>query len=158
VTSKLLIEKGKQASMDSCLAAMAAAANHVTPCGDELVNVGLKRKREHVDSDDLDGCAPTSCSRGLISPTLLPPAANGMSASAAPLILHAAGMIQQSHFDAPACGGPVSAQPDANAVKGLWTREEDAQLIDCVQKHGATRWSLVASHLVARTGKQCRER
>merc|ERR1711964_645367 len=28
----------------------------------------------------------------------------------------------------------------------------------CVQQYGATRWSLVASHLVGRTGKQCRER
>jgi hypothetical protein len=43
-------------------------------------------------------------------------------------------------------------------IKGPWTREEDDMLIQMVQTYGTKRWSLVASHLKGRTGKQCRER
>ena len=43
-------------------------------------------------------------------------------------------------------------------VKGPWTREEDDMLVQMVQAYGTKRWSLVASNLKGRTGKQCRER
>jgi hypothetical protein len=43
-------------------------------------------------------------------------------------------------------------------VKGPWTAEEDRKVVELVKKHGAKKWSLIASHLPGRIGKQCRER
>ncbi len=39
-----------------------------------------------------------------------------------------------------------------------WTDEEDKTVRSLVETHGTKCWSLIASHLTARTGKQCRER
>jgi len=43
-------------------------------------------------------------------------------------------------------------------VKGPWTPEEDAKVVDLVNTHGAKKWSLIANCLPGRIGKQCRER
>lgn len=43
-------------------------------------------------------------------------------------------------------------------VKGPWTKEEDEMIIELVKKYGAKKWSIVASNLKGRIGKQCRER
>jgi hypothetical protein len=43
-------------------------------------------------------------------------------------------------------------------VKGPWTNEEDALVVAMVQRYGLKKWSLIASHLKGRLGKQCRER
>eukprot|EP00520_Triparma_pacifica_P009549 CAMPEP_0118639040 /NCGR_PEP_ID=MMETSP0785-20121206/4014_1 /TAXON_ID=91992 /ORGANISM="Bolidomonas pacifica, Strain CCMP 1866" /LENGTH=742 /DNA_ID=CAMNT_0006530347 /DNA_START=68 /DNA_END=2293 /DNA_ORIENTATION=+ len=43
-------------------------------------------------------------------------------------------------------------------VKGPWTAEEDQKVVELVNKLGAKKWSLIASHLPGRIGKQCRER
>eukprot|EP00029_Vermamoeba_vermiformis_P001149 TRINITY_DN11317_c0_g1_i1.p1 TRINITY_DN11317_c0_g1~~TRINITY_DN11317_c0_g1_i1.p1 ORF type:complete len:607 (-),score=174.81 TRINITY_DN11317_c0_g1_i1:139-1959(-) len=43
-------------------------------------------------------------------------------------------------------------------VKGPWTKEEDELVVTLVKQHGAQKWSLIASHLKGRIGKQCRER
>lgn len=43
-------------------------------------------------------------------------------------------------------------------VKGAWTEDEDKRLVQLVQEHGARRWSFIASQLIGRNGKQCRER
>ncbi|XP_065175672.1 myb protein-like [Sycon ciliatum] len=43
-------------------------------------------------------------------------------------------------------------------VKGAWTKEEDEIVSQLVQEHGARKWSLIASYLKGRIGKQCRER
>eukprot|EP00051_Salpingoeca_urceolata_P002163 m.47757 g.47757 ORF g.47757 m.47757 type:complete len:667 (+) comp11944_c0_seq1:418-2418(+) len=43
-------------------------------------------------------------------------------------------------------------------VKGPWTKEEDDKVIELVAKFGPKRWSVIASHLKGRIGKQCRER
>ena len=43
-------------------------------------------------------------------------------------------------------------------VKGLWTKEEDAALLNLVKELKPKRWSLIASRLEGRNGKQCRER
>lgn len=43
-------------------------------------------------------------------------------------------------------------------VKGSWTPEEDQRIIELVAKYGAKKWSLIASELQGRIGKQCRER
>merc|ERR1712032_1258114 len=44
-------------------------------------------------------------------------------------------------------------------VKRPWTSDEDAKLVEAVQKYGACRWSLIATELGnGRIGKQCRER
>lgn len=43
-------------------------------------------------------------------------------------------------------------------TKGPWTEEEDHKVVELVRQHGAKRWSLIASQLPGRIGKQCRER
>ena len=44
------------------------------------------------------------------------------------------------------------------SAKRAWTEDEDKMLMETVEKFGAQRWSVIASHLVGRVGKQCRER
>ena len=43
-------------------------------------------------------------------------------------------------------------------VKGPWTAEEDATVERLVAELGAKKWSVIATHLPGRIGKQCRER
>lgn len=43
-------------------------------------------------------------------------------------------------------------------VKGPWTAEEDLLVIQLVARYGLKKWSMIASHLKGRLGKQCRER
>ena len=43
-------------------------------------------------------------------------------------------------------------------IKGPWTAEEDRKVVELVKKHGAKKWSLIATSLPGRIGKQCRER
>eukprot|EP00743_Colponemidia_sp_Colp-15_P008269 GILK01008976.1.p1 GENE.GILK01008976.1~~GILK01008976.1.p1 ORF type:complete len:474 (-),score=51.92 GILK01008976.1:80-1468(-) len=43
-------------------------------------------------------------------------------------------------------------------VKGPWTAEEDKHVVELVQKYGVKKWSVIASFLPGRIGKQCRER
>ena len=43
-------------------------------------------------------------------------------------------------------------------VKGPWTADEDRKVVELVKKYGAKKWSLIASNLPGRIGKQCRER
>ncbi|KAL3939829.1 MAG: hypothetical protein SGARI_001226 [Bacillariaceae sp.] len=43
-------------------------------------------------------------------------------------------------------------------IKGPWTAEEDRKVVELVKKYGAKKWSLIASNLPGRIGKQCRER
>lgn len=47
---------------------------------------------------------------------------------------------------------------DPSLIKGAWTREEDDLVVRLVHRYGAKKWSLIASHLKGRIGKQCRER
>ena len=54
--------------------------------------------------------------------------------------------------DAAVAGGKV-----VNS-KRAWAESEDQLLLETVGKLGAQRWSLIASHLPGRVGKQCRER
>lgn len=42
--------------------------------------------------------------------------------------------------------------------KGPWTEEEDKKVIDLVKRYGPKKWTLIATHLEGRIGKQCRER
>jgi hypothetical protein len=48
--------------------------------------------------------------------------------------------------------------PDVLRIKGRWTPEEDAKLIELVKKYGTKNWRFIASHLRGRLPKQCRER
>ncbi|CAN6875391.1 unnamed protein product [Brassica oleracea] len=43
-------------------------------------------------------------------------------------------------------------------IKGTWTQEEDAIIVELVKKYGPAKWSLIAKSLPGRIGKQCRER
>jgi hypothetical protein len=45
-----------------------------------------------------------------------------------------------------------------DGVKGPWTSEEDEIVLQLVSLHGPHHWSMIASHLPGRIGKQCRER
>lgn len=45
-----------------------------------------------------------------------------------------------------------------NIIKGPWTFEEDEQIIELVKTYGPKKWTVIASHLKGRLGKQCRER
>lgn len=42
--------------------------------------------------------------------------------------------------------------------KRAWTPEEDSRLLELIRQHGAEKWSLLASRMGGRAGKQCRER
>ena len=53
---------------------------------------------------------------------------------------------------------PAMAAAKVVNAKRAWTEAEDKQLIETVTKFGAQRWSLIASHMTGRVGKQCRER
>jgi hypothetical protein len=46
----------------------------------------------------------------------------------------------------------------AKGKKRPWTDEEDAKVIELVQKMGPHKWTFIAAHLPGRIGKQCRER
>lgn len=43
-------------------------------------------------------------------------------------------------------------------VKGPWRPEEDRILTELVERMGPRRWTVIASHIAGRTGKQARER
>merc|ERR1719197_2359126 len=43
-------------------------------------------------------------------------------------------------------------------MKRAWMPEEDTRLLELVEEYGPRRWSMIASHLENRVGKQCRER
>ncbi|GAB2217393.1 hypothetical protein Drorol1_Dr00000574 [Drosera rotundifolia] len=43
-------------------------------------------------------------------------------------------------------------------IKGPWSEEEDRELIELVEQYGLRKWAKVASKLVGRAEKQCRER
>jgi Myb-like DNA-binding domain len=43
-------------------------------------------------------------------------------------------------------------------VKGQWSAEEDEKLRAAIEQEGTKKWTRVAAHLEARSGKQCRER
>eukprot|EP01052_Picozoa_sp_SAG31_P007698 SAG31_NODE_371_length_16628_cov_3.741943_6_plen_120_part_00 len=43
-------------------------------------------------------------------------------------------------------------------MKGPWKQEEDEKIRELVAQYGPKKWSLIASHLPGRIGKQCRER
>lgn len=47
---------------------------------------------------------------------------------------------------------------DPSLIKGAWTKEEDDLVVQLVNQYGPKKWSLIASHLQGRIGKQCRER
>lgn len=42
--------------------------------------------------------------------------------------------------------------------KGPWTDDEDQKVIELVARYGPKKWTLIATHLEGRIGKQCRER
>lgn len=54
----------------------------------------------------------------------------------------------------------TKSYPDGMEYRGkkTWTAEEDKTLKELVQTYGVGNWSILASQLTSRTGKQCRER
>lgn len=47
---------------------------------------------------------------------------------------------------------------EAGGIKGPWTEDEDAKVVQLVGVLGAKQWTKIATHLPGRIGKQCRER
>ncbi|XP_047330992.1 transcription factor MYB119-like [Impatiens glandulifera] len=43
-------------------------------------------------------------------------------------------------------------------IKGQWMEEEDRRLVKLVRQYGDKKWSRIAEKMIARAGKQCRER
>jgi hypothetical protein len=60
-----------------------------------------------------------------------------------------------THDDEPSDEDPPRP---ASVHKVKWTDNEDKMLLSYIEKHGTTNWSMVASGMPGRTGKQCRER
>ena len=48
--------------------------------------------------------------------------------------------------------------PNHKMIKTKWTPEEDKKLTEAVEEYGTNNWTLIASKVIGRTGKQCRER
>lgn len=42
--------------------------------------------------------------------------------------------------------------------KGAWSSDEDRKVVELVAQYGPKKWTLIATHLEGRIGKQCRER
>lgn len=55
-------------------------------------------------------------------------------------------------------GGVYGMSQGVRKVKGPWRPEEDKILKSLVKRMGPRRWSVIASHIPGRTGKQARER
>ncbi|XP_047317863.1 transcription factor MYB64-like [Impatiens glandulifera] len=43
-------------------------------------------------------------------------------------------------------------------IKGQWMEDEDRRLVKLVRQYGDKKWSKIAENMIARAGKQCRER
>ena len=54
--------------------------------------------------------------------------------------------------------GTGSSHSSAGVMKRAWQAEEDTKLLQLVTEFGPCHWSIIASHLEGRVGKQCRER
>ena len=68
--------------------------------------------------------------------------------------------IEKEHgFNSDEDTDTVMDEAHSALVKRSWTPEEDVALMAAVEKYGACRWSIIATHLSSgRVGKQCRER
>ena len=51
----------------------------------------------------------------------------------------------------------LSQEKGGGVIKRAWTVEEDQQLLQLVQEHGPRRWSVIASQLPGRVGKQSKQ-
>eukprot|EP00184_Porphyridium_aerugineum_P007931 CAMPEP_0184692012 /NCGR_PEP_ID=MMETSP0313-20130426/663_1 /TAXON_ID=2792 /ORGANISM="Porphyridium aerugineum, Strain SAG 1380-2" /LENGTH=615 /DNA_ID=CAMNT_0027149807 /DNA_START=301 /DNA_END=2148 /DNA_ORIENTATION=+ len=65
---------------------------------------------------------------------------------------------QQPKDKSNASPSPNQTTPDSRGRKGSWSPDEDALLTRLVEQRGTRNWTLIASQMVGRTGKQCRER
>ena len=72
--------------------------------------------------------------------------------------------LQAAATTAEAAAAPVpepaaaSKESEAVAKKRPWTQEESDMVRQLVAEHGTRSWTLMASKLPGRSGKQCRER
>jgi len=83
----------------------------------------------------------------------------GGSSSRVPAGLGAAVAMEMGDEMARDAGGKGSKGSKGGGNRnGPWTKQEDERLVELVNQHGAKQWSVVASQLEGRTGKQCRER
>ena len=78
--------------------------------------------------------------------------------------LHGKSPAQGSHLPEGEEGGALESKGEGEgALKGTvkkqaWTADEDAKLLELIQRHGPSNWSRIAADLPSRIGKQCRER
>jgi hypothetical protein len=52
----------------------------------------------------------------------------------------------------------VSTSADGTALKGKWTKEEDAKLVDATKTHNGEDWAAISALVPGRTKQQCRHR
>lgn len=52
----------------------------------------------------------------------------------------------------------ISSRKKICTKKGPWSPEEDSKVVELVAQYGPKKWTLIATHLDGRIGKQCRER
>lgn len=94
----------------------------------------------------------------LFVPLEIPEISDGLGT---PSTATAASMMTAAETDLRLSGeAPNSAKRyrDSATIKGPWTDEEDELLRKLVEKYSPSKWSLIASHMENRNGKQCRER
>ena len=101
-----------------------------------------KRERGEVE--------PKQLSKGKVHMTL-PDGMERLSASRAP----GRGVGKRGK---PVPKGARGSHSDGPRIKGPWTKEEDEMLRKLVEQHGPKKWSLIATFIPGRIGKQCRER
>jgi hypothetical protein len=64
----------------------------------------------------------------------------------------------QGKFKASECARRWQQIVQQRRLKGAWSAEEDARIVELVRQIGEKSWSRLATFLEGRTGKQCRER
>lgn len=64
----------------------------------------------------------------------------------------------EGKFDKSACVDRWKALNKSKPLRGPWTKDEDHKLCGLVSRHGSEKWVAIASEMITRSGKQCRER
>merc|ERR1712224_1601 len=105
-----------------------------------------------------------------VQPSNTPSASPGTDAQTKPTVSVSppslGGGMKALHKVKPSHKSPSNASPpssgkryrDSTSLKGPWTQTEDSMLRSLVEQYSPSKWSLIASHMENRNGKQCRER
>jgi len=141
--------------MDACQKPAAGVVKVSEKCAGIAIAISTA-PQQLVESADASGVDPALPGSPSAPPSEAPSSSTDASASA-----------DAPNVDATKAEEGVAgkAGEDDDALKGVkrspsswWTSEEDEKLRSLVDKFGAQRWSVIASNMPGRIGKQCRER